>query len=114
MIYENGVEVSRERVNKSTYQMSPQYVTVGTASADPNAVAAINGAIASGDLNAVKSVAAAYSGADADDSDLHIAAGAFPPGITCFCYRICRCRNRAADRAEQCRKCRPCALDAAP
>lgn len=65
IVTENGVEVSRERVNKSTYQMSPQYVTVGTASADPNAVAAINGAIASGDLNAVKSVAAAYSGADA-------------------------------------------------
>lgn len=65
VVTENGVEVSRERVNKSTYQMSPQYVTVGTASADPNAVAAINGAIASGDLNTVKSVAAAYSGADA-------------------------------------------------
>ena len=42
--------------------MSPQFVTVGTASADPNAVAAINSAIATGDLNTVKSVAAAYSG----------------------------------------------------
>ena len=62
VVTENGVEVSRERVNKSTYQMSPQYVSVGTASADPNAVAAINSAIATGDLNTVKSVAAAYSG----------------------------------------------------
>ena len=64
VVTENGVEVSRERVNKSTYQMSPQYVSVGTASADPNAVAAINNAIATGDLNTVKSVAAAYSGAN--------------------------------------------------
>lgn len=62
VVTENGTEVSRERVNKSTYQMSPQFVTVGTASADPNAVAAINSAIATGDLNTVKSVAAAYSG----------------------------------------------------
>ncbi len=63
VVTENGVEVSRERVNKSTYQMSPQYVTVGTASADPNAVAAMNGAIASGDINAVRSVAASQSAA---------------------------------------------------
>lgn len=66
VVTENGVEVSRERVNKSTYQMSPQYVTVGTASADPNAVAAINNAIATGDLATVKSVAATYSAAAAN------------------------------------------------
>jgi uncharacterized protein YabE (DUF348 family) len=30
IIYENGVEVSRTRVNKSTYMASPRYVTVGT------------------------------------------------------------------------------------
>ncbi|MDE6312111.1 MAG: VanW family protein [Lachnospiraceae bacterium] len=58
VVTENGVEVSRERVNKSTYQMSPQYVTVGTASADPNAVAAMNAAIATGDLNTAKATAA--------------------------------------------------------
>lgn len=66
VVTENGVEVSRERVNKSTYQMSPQYVTVGTASADPNAVAAINNAIATGDLGTVKSVAATYAAAATD------------------------------------------------
>lgn len=58
IVTENGVEVSRERVNKSTYQSSPQYVTVGTASADPNAAAAMNAAIATGDLNTVKATAA--------------------------------------------------------
>lgn len=66
IVTENGVQVSRERVNKSTYQMSPQYVTVGTASADPNAVAAINGAIATGDLATIKSVAATYAAAATD------------------------------------------------
>lgn len=30
IVYENGVEVSRTRVNKSTYMASPRYVTVGT------------------------------------------------------------------------------------
>lgn len=58
VVTENGVEVSRERVNKSTYQMTPQYITVGTSSADPNAVAAMNAAIATGDLNTVKATAA--------------------------------------------------------
>ncbi len=30
IVYENGVEVSRTRVNKSSYNASPRYVTVGT------------------------------------------------------------------------------------
>ncbi|MGB8453403.1 MAG: VanW family protein [Anaerocolumna sp.] len=30
IVYENGVEVSRTRVNKSVYNASPRYVTVGT------------------------------------------------------------------------------------
>lgn len=30
VVYENGVEVSRERVNSSTYAASPTYVTIGT------------------------------------------------------------------------------------
>ena len=30
IVYENGVEVSRNRVNKSVYNASPRYVTVGT------------------------------------------------------------------------------------
>lgn len=30
IVYENGVEVSRTRVNKSAYNASPRYVTVGT------------------------------------------------------------------------------------
>lgn len=30
IVYENGVEVSRTRVNQSTYNASPRYITVGT------------------------------------------------------------------------------------
>lgn len=70
IVTENGVEVSRERVNKSTYQMTPQYVTVGTSSADPNAVAAMNAAIATGDLNTVKATAAQQQAAAAQAAAL--------------------------------------------
>ena len=40
----DGVEQSRDAINKSTYKSSPKIVNVGTASADPNAVAAVNAA----------------------------------------------------------------------
>lgn len=64
VVKENGVEVSRERINKSTYQASPGFVTVGTATADPAAAAAISNAIASGNADTARAVAGAYSGAD--------------------------------------------------
>jgi vancomycin resistance protein YoaR len=35
IVYENGVEVSRTRVNKSVYNPSPRYVTVGTKKTEP-------------------------------------------------------------------------------
>ncbi len=35
IVYENGVEISRTRVNKSTYNASPRYVTVGTMKVKP-------------------------------------------------------------------------------
>ena len=41
----DGVEQSRDAINKSTYKSSPKIVNVGTASADPNAVAAVNAAL---------------------------------------------------------------------
>lgn len=61
VVTENGVEVSNERINKSTYKMTPRYVTIGTATADPIAAAAINNAIASGNADTARAVAAAYS-----------------------------------------------------
>ena len=59
IVKEDGVEVSREQVNKSTYKPSPRSATVGTASADPNATAAVNAAIATQNIGHVKNVIAA-------------------------------------------------------
>ena len=59
IVKEDGVEVSREQVNKSTYKPSPRTATVGTASADPNASAAVNAAIATQNIGHVKNVIAA-------------------------------------------------------
>lgn len=61
VVYENGKEVSREEVNKSKYSMAPKYITVGTATTSEEASAAIQAAIASGDENQVRSVAAQYA-----------------------------------------------------
>ncbi|WFR57169.1 VanW family protein [Anaerocolumna sp. AGMB13025] len=35
VVYENGVEVSRTRINKSVYNPSPRYVTIGTKEEEP-------------------------------------------------------------------------------
>ena len=64
IVKEDGVEVSREKVNSSTYKMTPRTATVGTASADPAAVAAINAAIATGSIDHVKAVAGAIVAAN--------------------------------------------------
>ncbi len=65
IVKENGEEVSREQVNSSTYKMAPRTATVGTASADPQAVGAINAAIATGSIDQVKAVAGAITAANA-------------------------------------------------
>ena len=43
--------------DKSTYKAAPRTATVGTASADPNATAAINAAIATGSIDYCRAVA---------------------------------------------------------
>lgn len=55
---ENGVEVSREQVNKSTYKMSPRSAVVGVSTGDPNAYNEIMAAIGTSDINHVKNVIA--------------------------------------------------------
>lgn len=57
----DGKEVSREEFNSSTYQASPKIVNVGVASANPDAVAAVQGAIASQDEATIQAAAAANS-----------------------------------------------------
>lgn len=59
IVKENGVEVSREQYNSSTYNPSPKIVTVGIKSDSEEAVAAMKAAIATKDEATIKSVAAA-------------------------------------------------------
>uniref|UniRef100_UPI004056C1C5 VanW family protein n=1 Tax=Acetatifactor sp. TaxID=1872090 RepID=UPI004056C1C5 len=62
IVTENGVEVSREQVNSSTYKMTPRYATVGTATADPNAYNEIMAAIGTANIDHVKNVIAYLTG----------------------------------------------------
>ena len=49
VVYEDGVEVSREVFNKSSYMASPAYYTVGTATDNAEAKAIVTAAIATND-----------------------------------------------------------------
>lgn len=64
IVKENGVEVSREQVNSSSYMKAPRSATVGVATEDPGAYNAIMAAVASGSVDQVKAVAGAYRGGD--------------------------------------------------
>lgn len=73
----DGVEVSREQVNSSSYNKSPRNATVGTATADPEAYNAIMAAIATNSIDQVKAVAGAYQ-AQADAAAAQAAAAQQP------------------------------------
>ncbi|MDE7417723.1 MAG: VanW family protein [Lachnospiraceae bacterium] len=59
VVEENGVEVSREVINQSSYKVSPRSATVGVATDNPNYAARINAAVASGSIDTCKAEAAA-------------------------------------------------------
>lgn len=59
IVTENGVEVSREVINKSTYSASPRTATVGVATSDAVYAARIQAAIATGSIDTVKAEVAA-------------------------------------------------------
>lgn len=59
----DGVEESREIFNNTTYQMSPTIYEVGTASSSAEATAAMNAAIATGDLATIQAAAAQWNDA---------------------------------------------------
>ncbi len=59
VVEENGVEVSREVINKSSYKVSPRSATVGVNTDNPNYAARINAAVASGSIDTCKAEAAA-------------------------------------------------------
>ena len=62
IVKENGVEVSREKVNESKYTPTPKTAEVGTATGDPNVAAAIQAAVASQSIGACRSVASGGPG----------------------------------------------------
>ena len=74
VVTENGVEVSREQINSSSYQVTPRTATVGIATADPNAYNEIMAAIATNNIDHVKNVVAALAAAAAPPAE-----GAAPP-----------------------------------
>ncbi len=63
IVKENGVEVSREQVNSSSYMKAPRSATVGVATGDPNAYNEIMAAVATNSVDQVKAVAGAYRAA---------------------------------------------------
>ena len=63
VVRENGVEVSREQINSSSYMKAPRSATVGVASEDEGARNAILAAVATNSIDEVKAVAGAYKAA---------------------------------------------------
>ena len=63
----DGEEESRTQVNKSTYVATPRTATVGTATANPAAAAAINAAIATGSIDQCRATAAAINAGTYND-----------------------------------------------
>lgn len=61
IVKENNVEVSREKINSSSYKMVPRYATVGVVTEDPNAHNEIVAAISTNNIDHVKNVAAALA-----------------------------------------------------
>lgn len=61
IVKENGVEVSREPYNSSTYNASPKIIVVGIKSDNKEAVAAMKAAIATKDEETIRAAAAANS-----------------------------------------------------
>lgn len=59
IVEENGVEVSREVINKSTYKVSPRSAIVGVNTDNPIYAQRINAAVASGSIDVCKAEAAA-------------------------------------------------------
>lgn len=75
VVRENGVEVSREQVNSSSYMKAPRSATVGIATEDEGAYNAIMAAVATNSIDQVKAVAGAYK-AQADAAAAEAAAAA--------------------------------------
>ena len=60
-VTENGVQVSREQINSSTYKASPRSITIGVATEDPNIYNALMAAAASGSADQARAAAEAVA-----------------------------------------------------
>ena len=65
IVSEDGVEVSREQINSSSYKMVPRTATVGLSTNDVNAYNEMLAAVATNNIDHVKNVAAALAAAQA-------------------------------------------------
>ncbi len=82
VVKENGVEVSREQVNSSSYMKAPRSATVGVATADPNIYNAVMAAVATNSVDEVKAVSKAYKdAAAAAQAQADAAAAAMAQGV---------------------------------
>ena len=60
-VTENGVQVSKEQINSSTYKASPRSITIGVATEDPNIYNALMAAAASGSADQARAAAEAVA-----------------------------------------------------
>lgn len=65
VVTENGVEVSRDVINNSSYAVSPRTATVGTSTENPEYAALMAQAIATANIDEVKTAIATIQAADA-------------------------------------------------
>lgn len=81
IVYNNGVEQSREVVNHSTYSMSPTVISVGTANASPEALNELNAAIAANDEAAARAVIGKYAAAATTANEEAVSPDAAAEGV---------------------------------
>ena len=81
IVYNNGVEQSREVVNHSTYSMSPTVIRVGTANASPEALNELNAAIAANDEAAARAVIGKYAAAATTANEEAVSPDAAAEGV---------------------------------
>lgn len=71
----DGVEISSEVINKSTYKMVPRTLVVGVGTQNPDAYNQLQEAIATGSISTVKAVAGSLAAASAAPPQEAVAAG---------------------------------------
>ena len=79
VVTENGVEVSRDKVNSSSYKAAPRTATVGVSTADPVVYEQMMAAIATNNIDHIKGVAAALAAGQAPPAAEAPVDGTVPP-----------------------------------